>query len=209
MTKETPIMPKDVAVVSYDLDPTSSLTSDAVVIRDTLNRSGYSAELIHQWSFDETNSSTFKSAEYWEKWDGIVVCNFYDFWNLRELIQARRPVLCVNVGYVDDLGVGERRQTEVFENAFNVVNNTHPITAKAGLGLGPINIGAPVWVDSILTLNHHVDVLITTLANQAVLVAHKTQPLTYFGWYRMSQASAASPLFKLLVQAANWTFSGP
>jgi hypothetical protein len=31
-------MPKDIAVVSYDLDPASSLTQAAVVIRDQLNR---------------------------------------------------------------------------------------------------------------------------------------------------------------------------
>jgi hypothetical protein len=52
-------------------------------------------------------------------------------------------------------------------------------------------------------------VLVTTLASQAVLVAHKTHPLAYFGWYRMSLASAGSPRFKLLIQAAGWTFSGP
>ncbi len=202
-------MPKDIAVVSYDLNPGSSLTADAVVIRDKLNSAGYSAQLVHQWAFNEPDPANFKLAKYWERYDGIVVSNFYAFWNLRELVQAGRPIVCVNSGYVDDLGLGEREQEHVSEDAFNVVNNSHPITAGAGLALGPIDIGNPVWVDSISTLNHHVDVLITTLANQAVLVAHKTRPLTYFGWYRMSQASAGSPLFKLLVQSANWTFSGP
>ena len=47
------------------------------------------------------------------------------------------------------------------------------------------------------------------MRNQAVLTAHKTEPVSYFGWYRMSQASAGSPLFNLLTQAANRTFSGP
>lgn len=202
-------MPKDIAVVSYDLNPSSSLTSDAVVIRDQLNGGGYSAELVHQWVFDETNSSYFKKAEYWERYDGVVVCNFYGSWNLRELIRAGRPVMCVNAGYADDLGLGERQQEHVSQDVFNVVNNTHPITAGAGLPAGTVDIGDPIWVDSISTFNHHVDVLMTTLANQAVLVAHKTQPLTYFGWYRMSQASAGSLLFKVLAQAANWTFSGP
>ena len=72
-----------------------------------------------------------------------------------------------------------------------------------------VDIGAPVFFDSVSTHNHHVAVLVNTLAAQPVLAAHKTHPLTYFGWYRMSQASAGSPLLKLLVQAANWTFPGP
>jgi hypothetical protein len=202
-------MPKDIAVVSYDLNPGSSLTSDAVVIRDRLNSSGYSAQLLHQWVFNEPDSANFKKAEFWEKYDGIVVCSFYVSWNLRELIRAGRPVMCVNAGYADDLGLGERDVEHVSQDTFNVVNNTHPITAGAGLALGNVDVGNPVWLDSVSTFNHHVDVLVTTLANQAVLVAHKTQPLSYFGWYRMSQASAGSQLFTLLVQTANWTFSGP
>jgi hypothetical protein len=117
--------------------------------------------------------------------------------------------MCVNAGYADDLGLGNNLQEHVSQDVFNVVNNVHPITAGAGLALGTIDIGNPVWVDSVSTNNHHVDVLITTLANQAVMVAHKTQPFTYFGWYRMSQASAGSQVYTLLVQAANWTFSGP
>ena len=39
-------MPKDIAVVSYNLSTKSSLTQDAVVIRDTLNSNGYDAELV-------------------------------------------------------------------------------------------------------------------------------------------------------------------
>ncbi|HKC64859.1 MAG TPA: hypothetical protein VKB86_14550 [Pyrinomonadaceae bacterium] len=202
-------MPKDIAVVSYDLNPTSSLTSDAVVIRDTLNSNGYAAQLISQWAFNEPNTANFKNADYWERFDGVVICNFYVSWNLRELVKAGRPVICVNAGYADDLGLGEHQQEHVLEDVFNVVNNTHPIMVGAGLPLGTVDVGNPVWLDSIATFNHYVDVLMTTLANQAVLVAHKTQPLAYFGWYRMSQASSGSQLFKLLVQTANWTFSGP
>ncbi|HSS49215.1 MAG TPA: hypothetical protein VLX28_09725 [Thermoanaerobaculia bacterium] len=200
-------MPKDIAVVAYDLDPTSSLTQDAVVIRDQLNSAGYKAELVHQWSFDETNSATFKSQDQWEKYDGVVICNFYESWNLRELIRSARPTLCVNVGYVDDCGVAEGLRTHTSEEKFKVIDNSHPITA--GFPLGVLDIGAPVFFDSVSTLNHHVDVLVTTLASEAVLAAHKTHPLSYFAWYRMSQAPAGSPLFKLLVQTANWTFSGP
>jgi hypothetical protein len=202
-------MPKDIAVVSYDLNPTSSLTTDAVVIRDHLNNNGYSAQLVNQWVFNEPNAAFFKNADYWEKFDGVVICNFYVSWNLRELIKAGRPVMCVNAGYCDDLGLGANPAEHLSQDVFNVVNNTHPITAGVGLALGTVDIGSPVWTDSISTSNHHVDVLMTTLANQAVLVAHKTQPLSYFGWYRMSQASAGSQLFALLKQAANWTFSGP
>lgn len=202
-------MPKDIAVVSYDLTPGSSLTSDAVIIRDKLNSSGYSAQLVHQWVFNEPDSANFKKADYWEKYDGVVVCNFFGSWNLRELIRAGRPVLCVNAGYADDLGLGNNQQEHVSQDVFNVINNAHPITAGAGQALGTIDIGDPVWLDSISIYNHHVDVLITTLANQAVLVAHKTQPFTYFGWYRMSQASVNSQVHALLVQTANWTFSGP
>jgi hypothetical protein len=200
-------MPKDIAVVSYDLDPTSSLTQDAVVIRDQLNKAGYAAELVHQWSFDETNSATFKTQEQWERYDGIVICNFYGAWNLRELIQASRPTLCVNAGYADDCGLAEGPRDHASEDKFNVINNSHPITT--GIPLGVIDIGDPVFFDSVSTFNHHVDVLVTTLAGAAVLAAHKTHPLAYFAWYRMSQASAGSLLFKLLVQTANWTFSGP
>ena len=202
-------MPKDIAIVSYNLNPASSSTSDAIVFRDTLNSNGYSAELVHQWSFNEPNSDYFKSEDDWDRYDGIVICGFYGFWNLRELIQSGRPVVCANNGFADDLGLGERLQEHASEDDFNVVNNTHPITVGAGVALGSIDIGSPVWMDSISTLNHHVDNLITTLSNKPVLVAHKTHPLVYFGWYRMSQASPGSQLFNLLVQSANWAFSGP
>jgi hypothetical protein len=202
-------MAKDIAVVSYNLNSGSSLTQDAIVFRDTLNSNGYSAELVHQWSFNEPNGSYFKSERDWEKYDGIVICGFYGYWNLRELIRSGRPVISANNGFADDLGLGEVLQEHVSEDDFNVVNNTHPITSGAGLSLGALDIGSAVWVDSISTHNHHVDVLVTTLANRAVLAAHKEYPLVYFGWYRMSQASAGSALFDLLVQSANWTFSGP
>ncbi|MBI2910459.1 MAG: hypothetical protein HYX92_22670 [Chloroflexi bacterium] len=202
-------MPKDIAVVSYNLTPSSSMTQDAVVFRDTLNRNGYAAELVHQWVFNEPNTSNFKQERDWERYDGIVICGFYGFWNLRELIRAGRPVICANAGYADDLGLGESLQEHISEDDFNVVNNTHPITSGAGVSLGSLDIGNPVWVDSISAHNHHVDILITTLANRAVLLAHKTRPLVYFGWYRMSQASGGSALFNLLVQSANWAFAGP
>lgn len=202
-------MAKDIAIVSYNLSPSSSLTQDAVVFRDTLNSNGYSAQLVHQWAFDESNSSYFKSERDWERYDGIVICGFYGFWNLRELIRSGRPVICANNGYVDDLGLGERLQENISEDDFNVVNNSHPIISGSGLSLGSLDIGNSVWVDSISTHNHYVDELITTLANRAVLAAHKEYPLVYFGWYRMSQASSGSALFRLLVQSANWTFSGP
>jgi hypothetical protein len=52
-------MPKDIAVVSYNLNSGSSMTQDAVVIRDTLVNAGYDAELVHQWAFNEPNSSYF------------------------------------------------------------------------------------------------------------------------------------------------------
>jgi hypothetical protein len=202
-------MPKDIAIVSYNLSRSSSETQDAIVFRDTLNSNGYSAELVHQWALNETSNSFFKSERDWERYDGIVICGFYGFWNLRELIRAGRPVICANVGYADDLGLGERVQDHISEDDFNVINNTHPITSGSGLSLGSLDIGSPVWVDSISTHNHHVDVLTTTLANRAVLVAHKGYPLVYFGWYRMSQASSGSALFGLLVQSANWAFAGP
>lgn len=202
-------MPKDIAVVSYNLNSSSSLTSDAIVFRDALNINGYSAQLVHQWCFNEPNSNMFKSERDWEKFDGIVICNFYSFWNLRELIRSGRPIICVNSGYVDDLGLGERLQEHISEDDFQVVDGSHPITSGAGVSPGNIDIGSPVWVDSISTLNHHVQVLVRSLANRAVLVAHKSHPLVYFGWYRMSQASPGSKLFDLFLQSANWAFSGP
>jgi len=202
-------MPKDIAVVSYDLDPTSALTTDAIAVRDTLNANGYAAQLVHQWSFDETNPTTFKHAADWERYDGVVICNFYDAWPVRELVRAVRPTIMLNVGYVDDFGVGERLQDHTTENVFLVTDEKHPITAGAGLPLGPVNIGTPVFYDSVSTLNHHVDVLLTSLANQAVLTAHKTEPLAYFAWYRFSAAQPNSPLRSLLAQTANWAFAGP
>ncbi len=200
-------MPKDIAVISSNLNKDSSLTEDAIVFRDTLNNNGYSAELVHQWSLNEPNASTFKSERDWERYDGIVICGFYGQWNLRELIRSGRPIICANAGFADDLGLGELLAEHISEDEFNIVNNAHPITV--GLSLGSIDIGNPVWVDSISTFNHYVDVLINTLAGRAVLAAHKTYPLVYFGWYRMSQASTGSLLFELLVKSANWAFSGP
>jgi len=202
-------MPKDIAVVSYNLDPNAALTTDAVAIQNALTASGYSAELVHQWAFNEPNAAQFKLQRDWERYDGVVICSFYGFWNLRELIVAGRPVICANVGFADDLGLGEAPQEHIQEDQFNIVNATHPIVAGAGLALGPIDIGADVWTDSISTLNHHVDILATTLANRAVLTAHKTHPLVYFGWYRMSQATPNGAAFKLLTSAANWVFRGP
>lgn len=202
-------MPKDIAVVSYNVDPTSTLTADAVVVRDVLNQNGYSAQLLHQWSFAEPDTASFKTASEWERYDGVVICGFYTTWTLRELVRSARPVVCLNSGYVQDLGLGEREQEHSSEDDFVVADDTHAITAAAGVTVGPINIGDPVWVDSVSTLNHHVDVLVQSLGGQAVLVAHKTQPLSYFGWYRMSQASSGSQLPTLLLQTVNWTVSGP
>jgi hypothetical protein len=128
---------------------------------------------------------------------------------VRELVRAARPTIILNVGYVDDFGAGERLQDHTAENVFLVTDEKHPITAGAGLPLGPVNIGSPVFYDSVSTLNHHVDVLLTTMANQAVLTAHKTEPLAYFAWYRLSTAQPGSPLRSLLVQTANWAFTGP
>lgn len=53
-------MPKDIAVVSYNLNLSSSRTADAIVIRDTLNNNGYSAQLVHQYCFNEVDRSNFK-----------------------------------------------------------------------------------------------------------------------------------------------------
>ncbi len=198
-------MSKKIAIISYDLDPTSSLTADAIAIQSKLNAAGFSTKLVHQWSLNEPDTADFKKATYWGKFDGIVICNFYGFWNLRELILSKKPVMCVNSGYADDLGLGESPLEHVTESSFNLINNTHPITI--GLGLGAFGIGSPVWLDSISTLNHDVVVLVNTLANHPVLVAHKTHKLSYFGWYRMSQASAGSSLNDLLVRTAKWTFA--
>jgi len=202
-------MPKKIAVLSYNLSPDASLTQDAVVMRDILNSSGYSAELVNQWALNETNASYFKASRDWERYDGIVISGFYSYWTTRELILSGRPVVCANSGYVDNLGLGERMVEHTSEDDFNVVNTTHPIMTGTGLAAGSVDIGNPVWTDSISTLNHHVDTLVTTLSNSPVLVAHKTYPLVYFGWYRMSQASTTSPLRTLLTKSANWAFQGP
>ena len=194
-----------IAVVAYDLNPVDTLTADAVVFRDTLNASGYAAELVPQSWFDETAPATFKNAAAWRRYAGVVICGFYYFWNLRELILSRRPVICANIGYVDDLGMGENQQEHINEHMFNVVA-THPIITGAGLAQGGLDIGNGVWLDSTFTLDHRVNVLITTPANKAVLIAHQTHKLVYFGWYRMSDASPGSALFKLIVQSAKWAF---
>ena len=138
-----------------------------------------------------------------------MICKFYSYWTLRELIRSGRPVVCANAAYVDDFGLGTTMHEHMSEDEFNVVDAAHSVTTGAFIPAGGIDIGDAVWVDSVQTSNHHVDVLIETLSGRAVLVAHKTHPLAYFGWYRMSQASAGSKLFELLVQTANWTFSGP
>jgi hypothetical protein len=104
---------------------------------------------------------------------------------------------------------GEHQTEHIPEDQFQIVNAAHPIITGAGLAVGAIDVGADMWTDSISTHNHHVDVLVTTLANNAVVVAHKTHPLVYFGWYRMSQATPGGAAFSLRVQSANWAFSGP
>ena len=117
-------MAKDIAVVSYNLNTSSYRTRDAVVFLDKLNGNGYSADLVHQWAFNEPNSSYFKSERDWERYDGIVICGFYGYWNLRELIRSGRPVICANVGFADDLGLGERMREHISEDDFNVINNS-------------------------------------------------------------------------------------
>ena len=199
-------MPKDIAVISYNENIGSYQTQDAVVIRDTLINGGYSARLVHQYCLNETNAG-FLSDDDWEKYDGIVITNFYYYWNLRELIRSGRPVICTCHAYADDLGLGDRQYDHSREDDFNVVNNSHQITS--GFPLGGMDIGDPVWFDSTSPHNHHVDVLVNSLSNWAVLAAHKTRPLVYFGWYRMSQASPDGTLHKLLLKSANWAFSGP
>ncbi len=198
-------MKKNIAVVAYDLNPGSSLTSDAVVIQNDLNAAGYNATLVNQWVFNEPNAAYFKNAAYWSGFDGVVICNFYGTWNLRELILSQKPVICINSGYVDDLGLGEYLDEHISENTFHVINNTHP--AMGGMALGTFTNPGAIWVDSISTFNHFVDILVTSLANQPLLVVHKSKKLAYFGWYRMSQAGAGSVLNKLLVSTAKWAFS--
>ena len=196
---------KKIAVVAYSLLKTDPLTADAIVFRDTLNKAGYNAGLVAQSAFDETNAAHFKTAAQWKTYDGVVICGFYPYWNLRELTLSQLPVICANIGYVDDLGLGEDQQEHVSEHLCNVVA-AHPIIAGAGLAVGGLNIGNAVWLDSTSTLDHLVNELITTPANKPVLIAHKTHKLVYFGWYLMSAASAGSPLFKLIVSAAKWAF---
>ena len=194
---------KPIAIVSYSLNNADPLTADAVVFRDTINSlPAYNASLVHQWSFDET-SPQFHSAAQWKAYAGVVIGPFYYYWNLRELILSGVPVICANIGYVDDLGLAEMPVEHVSQHLFNVVK-AHPITA--GFPLGGLDIGGTVWLDSTSTLDHLSDGLITTMTNRPVLVAHKTHKLVYFGWYRMSQATPASALFKLLKQAAAWAF---
>src|SRR5690349_6082841 len=154
-------MPKDIAVVSYDLDPTSPLTTDAIVVRDTLDANGYNAQLVHQWALNEPNATTFKSASDWERYDGVVICSFYETWTTRELIRAGRPTVVLNSGYVDDFSLGERAQEHVAESTFVVTDDKHPITSGAGLAAGETSAGAAVFFDSVSTLNHNVDVLAT------------------------------------------------
>lgn len=193
-------MPKKIAVISYNLG-----TDDSLAIQSALNSAGYNAILIHQWSLNEPDATQFKRASFWRTFYGIVICHFYHAWNLREIILSKRPVICVNSSYVDDLGLGESSLEHVSENSFNLINNSHPITT--GLPVGVFNIGSPVWLDSVSSFNHHVDVLVNTLGNNPVLLAHKTHKISYFGWYRMSQASATSEVTDLLIRTANWTFA--
>jgi hypothetical protein len=196
-------MSKKIAVLSYSLNTADPLTADAVVFRDTVNHAGaYSATLLAQSALDET-ATQFHSAAAWKAYSGIVICNFYPFWNLRELILSGLPVICANIGYVDDLGLGEAPREHASQHQFNVVK-AHPITQ--GFAIGGLDSGNAVFLDSTSTLDHLVDPLVTTIANNPVLVAHRTHKLVYFGWYRMSQASTGSPLFKLLSQAVTWAF---
>ena len=197
-------MAKRIAVISYDLDPNSPPTVDAVVVRDTLITAGYQATLVHQWRLNETNPATFFSAADWLRaFDGIVICDFYQFWNLREVILSKLPVICLNPGYADDLGLAEKQVTYTAETACKVVH-LHPITT--GLAIGTHNLGNAVYVHSVSVQDHSVNVLATTVANNPTLIAHKTHKLVFFGWFRMSSASNGSALFKLLNQAAHWAF---
>ncbi len=196
---------KHIAVVSYSLDPADELTQDAIVFRDTLNATGqFDATLIHQWRLNET-SGEFITAQDWKRFSGVVLCEFYEFWNLRELIVSGIPIICANVGYADDLGLAEAEQEELDAHEF-ILTQGHPITQ--GFLLGAFSIGQPVWSEATrpFIADHLVEVLVTTTDAYPVLLAHKTHKIAYFGWYRMSQAQQGSALFKLLVNAAHWAF---
>lgn len=199
---------KKIAVVSYDLNPASGLTKDAIAIQNQLQAAGAVVTLVMQWVFNEPNTATFKNAAYWAGFDGIVICNFYGNWNLRELILSQKPIICLNSGYADDLGLGEARVEHISENSFNVTNNTHPIMVMSGMTtLGAFSVPFGLYLDSIYTNNHYVDILTTSLANQPVLVAHKSKKICYFGWYQMSEAIMDPQLNNLLIASANWAFN--
>jgi hypothetical protein len=199
-------MPKTIAVVSYDVVS----DNNGGIVCNELNKLGYSAEHVHQWVFNETNPATFRKAAQWKKYDGIVMSgDFYAFWTLRELIRSGRPVICMNRGYVDDLGLGETTQDHPVQSVYKVVNATHPITAGAGLAPGTFDFGEKSQFTSVSTHNHHVDVLLTTLASEPTLVAHKTERYTYFPWWRFESYSPENKVYHLLKHAAHWTFGGP
>ncbi len=200
-------MKKKIAVISYNLSPSASLTRDAMAVRDRLNGIGYDCELIHQWSLDESNTGYFKFDHEWERYDGIVICYFFGYWDVRELIKSGRPILCMNAHFADNFGLGTRRTEHKSEDEFVIVNNTHNIITSVPLSMGPIDFGNTIWTDSVNTTNQHVDTLVKSLGGQAVLTAHKSRQLAYFGWYRMSQAGSSDTTFRLLETTANWVFS--
>ena len=202
-------MKKHIAVVCYDdKTPTDPITANAVVMRDTLNQAGYDAVLVHQWSLDErarSRASPFKTAKDWKRYDGVVLAgSFYYSWPLVELILSQRPVICTNVGYVDDLGLGDAVHEDAAQQYYTVQTKGHAITA--GQSVGGLDVGSHVWMDATWSLNHKVTVLVTTMAGNVVLAAHNKRPMVYFGWYRMTDAAAGSPLFSLLTNAAKWAF---
>jgi hypothetical protein len=161
---------------------------DARIIYEVTQDMGLEVDIVHQWVFNPNNALYMKESEL-ERYDGIIYANIYGYWDFTELIASRRPFLttCSTATIAVALGNGMREHSH--REMFNIVNTAHPITN--GLSPGSIDIGNPMWVDSVGTSNKKVDVLIEGESGDDVLVAHQDKRYAFFGFYRLSQAGGS------------------
>ena len=159
---------------------------------------------LHLMTIEHLNSLD-EMEQHESVWDGI--CIGYRQEATTKLLLTRFLIFMLRYFTMEDNTLKKLKPTNLpdvlqphYKTTILVALLYNPISMVSIRCLLIFNIGSRVWLNSVSTFNHHVDVLMNTLGNNAVLLAHKTHKLSYFGWYRMSQASATSEVTDLLIR---------
>jgi hypothetical protein len=181
-------MAERVLLVTYDgkIDADSLPTHrDARLACRVLLTLGLAVEVVSQQIFNPI-SADYMLEPAFERYSGIVYVGRFGFWDFTELIASRRPFLTTAANSTIAFGLGNGERDCRPRDLFNIIYPSHPIVR--GLTPGSIDIGDPIEVDSVWTLNKKVDVIIEGETGDDVLVTHQEKRYAYFGFYRLSRA---------------------